>query len=88
VTPRKANPKPGYKSDKLWRDAIMRAVHRQIAKGGGKYLDTLANKLVKCALEGDIQAMKEIGDRLDGRAAQSLSVSGADGGALTVRIVD
>lgn len=60
-------------SDKIWRDAIMRAVHREMKTGEKtKRLEALANKLVDKAINGDVSALKEIGDRLDGRPAQSM----------------
>ena len=73
------------KSDKEWRNAIRLAVHGlRTAKDGDKakkvrVLRLLAERLVKRALDGDIAAMKEIGDRLDGRPAQSVDVSGSLG---------
>jgi Family of unknown function (DUF5681) len=66
------NPAGRGTEDKLWRDAVRRAVKRQAADGKGTQLEALADKLVACALEGDISAMQEIGNRLDGRPAQQL----------------
>ena len=77
----------GSKSDKLWRDAIMRAVKRQVGKGGGKYLEVLADKLVALAADGDVGALKEIGDRLDGKPSQAVSVGGDDGGPVRIKYV-
>lgn len=54
---------------RVWSDAIRKAVTQ------GKSLDTLATKLVKMAQDGDMQAIKEIGDRLEGRAAQSITAT-------------
>lgn len=45
-----------------WRDAVRKAVMRE-----GK-LDALAQALVARGLEGDMAALREIGDRLDGKA--------------------
>lgn len=76
------NPK-GAKSDKIWRDAIMRAVRRRvgdpIATDGPECqrLERLADALVAKGLESDVPALKEIGDRLDGKAVQALA--GPDG---------
>ena len=70
------NPK-GPKSDKVWRDAIRLAVARA-SDGKTKTLELLAKRLVAKALDGDMQAMKEIGDRLDGKPAQAI-VNGEDG---------
>ena len=65
----------GKKSEKLWRDAVMRAVNRRTkGKGNPKHLDLLADKLVRVGRAGDIPAIKEIGDRLDGKPAQAVEV--------------
>ena len=72
----------GLKSDKEWRDAIRKAVHElRAAEGDGKArkersLRLLARKLVSRGLEGDIAALREIGDRLDGKAHQHLALTG------------
>lgn len=66
------NPK-GAKSDKLWREAIMLAVHEEDEATGRKKLRALAEKLRDRALEGDVTALKEIGDRLDGKPAQTIA---------------
>ena len=70
----------GAKGDKEWRAAISMAVHELRASDGDgkaqktKALRLLARKLVDRAMEGDVTAMKEIGDRLDGRPAQAVGV--------------
>lgn len=58
-------------SDKAWRDAIRVAVMRN-AEDGGKKLAKLADALVTAGLAGDVPALKEIGDRLDGKVPQAL----------------
>jgi len=71
VTKRTANTGPGRKPDKLMRDAIILALKREIADGDGlltKKLHLIADRLVEKAMAGDIQAIKEINDRVDGRA--------------------
>lgn len=69
----------GATKGKLWRDAIRRAV-----QGDSKKLDKLARVLVQKAEEGDMMALKEIGDRLDGKPAQA--ITGGDGGALVINV--
>ena len=54
----------------------MRAVRRADSGVKDKRLERMADKVVKLALDGDMQAVKEIGDRLDGKPAQSHTVSG------------
>lgn len=65
--------KPGPKSDKFWSEAIRMAVMREDEIDGKKVkrLRIVADKIVELAMNGDIAAMKEIGDRLDGKPAQA-----------------
>ena len=58
-----------------WRAAINRAVSRKMSASSKRIkLDALADTLVDAGLAGDIAAIKEIGNRLDGMAHQSVSV--------------
>ena len=69
------SPAEGRKGDKLWRDALMVAVKRQCETGKKtKKLFKLADKLVEKGLDGDVTALKEIGDRLDGKPTQAVDV--------------
>lgn len=65
----------GPKSDKIWRDAVMRAVRRIHEDGDAQALERLADTLVAKGLEGDTPALKEIGDRLDGKPSQESTVT-------------
>lgn len=74
---------PGNKNatkNRPWAEAI----NRVLLAEDGKKLRALAEKLVEKALEGDVSALKEIGDRSDGKPAQA--IVGADGGDLVVKI--
>ena len=68
----------GAKSDKIWRNAIRKAVAERIADEDSpkkiKALHLLARKLVQTGLEGDVAALKEIGDRLDGKPVQATTL--------------
>jgi hypothetical protein len=64
--------------NKVWRDALDRA----IAQDDGKRLRAAAEKLLDLAEAGESWAVKELGDRLDGKPAQA--ITGADGGPLQV----
>ena len=84
------NPSRGGKPDKLWRDALQRAVKREINDADGKptkALELMADQTVRKAIGGDMAAIKEIGDRLDGRPAQQIQATGDDDGPLIVEIV-
>jgi len=55
-----------------WRDALRKALKDYEASGikRGQALRKIAEKLVEKALEGDMAAIVEIGNRLDGKPAQ------------------
>ncbi len=56
------------KQNRWWGDTLRRVLLQE----DGKKLRALAEKLVARAEEGDIAALKEIGDRLDGKPAQAI----------------
>ncbi len=72
----------GQKLDKIWRNAIRRAVSERIEDDKDstgkkqKALHLLARKLVTTGMSGNVPALKEIGDRLDGRPAQAIAIIG------------
>ena len=66
-----------------WSDAINRALLAE----DGKKLRALADRLIDRALEGDVTALKEIGDRVDGKVVQQLEHSGTDGSDLVVKLL-
>jgi hypothetical protein len=53
-----------------------RAIDKAIAQDDGKRLRAAAEKLLDLAANGEAWAVKELGDRLDGKAAQSLTLDG------------
>jgi hypothetical protein len=59
---------------KIWHAAIMRALEKrdQSRADGIKEIDALADKLLTLVAAGDLAALKEFGDRLDGKPAQAL----------------
>ena len=50
-----------------------------------KALRKVAKALITKASDGDVSAIKEIGDRLDGRPTQATEISGRDGEATQVQ---
>lgn len=89
-------PSPGRKSDKIWRDALMIAVKRTAVETLHIADDPKAPMIAKIAAQtvvaaggGDMQAIKEIGDRLDGKPKQQTEITGgedADGNAIPASI--
>ena len=72
--------KRGPKVDKPWSDALRLAALRESDdQDGTTYLHKIAEQCVLAAVKGDIQAIKEIGDRLDGKAKQESDVTVRNG---------
>lgn len=59
----------GRSSERLWHNAIMVALHRRL-DDGRRALDVVAERLVELGMAGDVPALKEIGNRLDGKPVQ------------------
>ena len=76
------NNRGGRKSDKLWRDALAVASKRE-DPNGRVYLARIAEKCVQMAADGDISAIREIGDRLDGKPHQSVTTTRVDARQLS-----
>ncbi len=57
---------------KLWAAAIQRALENRCGGDKIKALDELAEKLLANCDQGDLAALKELGDRLDGKPAQAI----------------
>lgn len=83
--PPRDTPSRGSKPDKLMRDALILALNREAQSADGeptKKLNKIAEKLVEKAIEGDIQAIKEVNDRVDGKAP--MTIGGDPDSPLTV----
>ena len=89
------NANSGPKREKPFRDALMLAIKE--AEGQPNHhraLRRVAERLLDEAAAGNVQAMKEIADRLDGKVPQGV-IGGEDGdpsikvdAAVTMTIVD
>lgn len=71
---------------KPWAEALNRALETHRPADQRLALDALAKSLVAKAMDGDIPALKEIGDRLDGKPTQQTEISGLDGGTIYATI--
>jgi ankyrin repeat protein len=72
------------KKAKPWAAAIERALEKRSRVKQLESLDELAETFLSACDAGDLAALKELGDRLDGKANQS--ISGPDGTAIPVGI--
>lgn len=65
---------PGAQNkDKPYRDALRRAIARAQDTDSAHALDKIAEKHLAEAAAGDMQAIKELADRIDGKVAQPIA---------------
>lgn len=69
------NPSGDNAGAKIWRQALVRALKRRETGEDKQALEFLADALLDKALIGDVSALKELGDRLDGKAQQSIDMT-------------
>ena len=67
-----------------WKAAIDRALKKRSKVDESEALDELAEKLLVAAELGESWALKELGDRFDGKPAQQITLSGDEDNPLTV----
>jgi hypothetical protein len=66
----------GIWGDKAFRDALNLAVREK--EGGKPRLRLLAEQLVTAGLAGDVMAIREVADRLDGKPTQQTEMTISD----------
>src|ERR1019366_2058430 len=73
--PGKSGNPGGRSGEKLWREALRKAAHDIDPASKKRCLEVAAEQLVKAAVEGDVNALKELGDRLDGKSTQQIDAN-------------
>jgi hypothetical protein len=68
------------KENRIWGNIIRKLAVQE----DYKRLHAVANTLFEKAVEGDMTAIKEIGDRIDGKAVATTEISGPDGSAIPI----
>jgi hypothetical protein len=82
--------KPGQSGNPaggLAKKPFLDNLKRAIAQNNGEKVREAAEKLLDLAALGEPWAVKELADRLDGKAAQSVQLSGDEENPLTFREV-
>lgn len=77
---------PSGRNGKQFKAALNVAIRR--AEGDKIMLARIAEALVDKAASGDVQAIKEVADRLDGKAVQATEISGPEGGEIPIGRVE
>lgn len=71
------------KNNRLWAETLKRV----LVQGDGQKIRAIAEALVEKAASGDVSAIKELGDRVDGKALQENKLTGDSDQPLTIKIV-
>lgn len=71
--------------EKSFANMLNIAIKEASEKGEGTKLRDVANALIEKAIAGDVQAIKEVADRLDGKVPQGLI--GGDEGDSPIGVV-
>lgn len=58
-----------------WAEALRITAHEPVGPDGKKRLRLLAEKTFELAMDGNLEAIQEIGNRLDGRPAQAITAN-------------
>jgi hypothetical protein len=76
-------------NSKRWKQAIENALNKRNESRADKLdaLDVLAEKLLAKCDEGDMTAIKEFGDRMDGKPSQAIDVGGQADNPLVTELV-
>ena len=82
--------KQGRKKRGVMTEALMLALNREAKNADGvmtKRLNIIAEQLTQKAAEGDTQAIKEVFDRTEGKAAQAIIHQGDEDNPIPHKIV-
>lgn len=74
--------KHSSRANRMWGDIIRRIAVQE----DYKELNHIARTLFEKAKDGDMSAIKEIGDRIDGKSVSTTELSGIDGSDLPLGI--
>ena len=73
---------------KVWTAAINRALDKRTKLEGKEAIDALAEKLLGLCDENNLLALREFGDRMEGKAAQSLAIGNEEGKSFKISAVE
>lgn len=68
-----------------WKELLIEAAE-EANESGEPAKKLMARKLVQKGLEGDVSALKEFGDRMDGKSTQGVELTGKDGGMIDANL--
>jgi len=78
---------PGGRPKKEWTwSGLVRKALEQKNNDGEQIKMAIAQALVDKAMDGDVQAIKEIGDRIDGKAKQQIDIKGDPDAPLAITL--
>ena len=73
---------------KVWTAAIQRAMESRSKLDQKACIDELAGKLLDLCMAGDLSALVELGNRLEGKPAQALTLGGDEDNPVLIQKVE
>jgi len=70
----------------LQNHALGIALRRAVVQSDAERLRMIAEALIDKAASGDVSAIKELGDRIDGKSVATTELTGVDGSNLPISI--
>jgi uncharacterized protein YdaT len=71
------------RNNRLWADTLKRA----LIQSDGQKIRAIADALIEKAVSGDVSAIKELGDRVDGKSLQENKLTGDSDEPVIIKIV-
>jgi hypothetical protein len=71
------------KNNRLWAETLKRA----LIQADGQKIRAIAEALIEKAASGDVSAIKELGDRVDGKSLQENKLTGDSEEPVIIKIV-
>lgn len=83
---RKVGGQPGNQNSSKSNRLFAETIKRMVVQSEGEIARKVAEALILKAQEGDISAIKEFADRVDGKSVATQELTGPDGSALNISL--
>lgn len=85
TNPERINRNGAPRKEWTWRGILLQAAEIA-AEDGREVKEVVAEALMLKAMAGDVPAIKEFGDRIDGKAKQDIGLGGMNGEPINIKV--
>jgi hypothetical protein len=79
------NANSGQRKDRQFREAVIMELGSRDGKDAHKTLRRIAGAMIDAGISGDIQAVKELRDTIDGKPSQQIDLGNVEGEEFKVK---